>query len=172
MFFDSWTGIARVVIVGTLAYFFLVVMLRVTGKRALSKMNAFDLVVTVALGSTLATVLLSKDVALAEGCAAFMLLVFLQYGITWASVRSEWVRGLAKAEPRLLLHDGSFLGTAMQQERVTRAEVQAAIRASGIGSSADVAAVVIETDGSFTVIPRAKAGDRSALDGTRREAGR
>ena len=50
-------------------------------------MNAFDLVVTVALGSTLATVLRTKSVALADGLAAFALLIFLQYGLTWPPVR-------------------------------------------------------------------------------------
>lgn len=89
MFFDSWTGLGRVIVVGTAAYVILVFMLRVSGKRTLSKLNAFDFVVTVALGSTLATILLSKDVALAEGVLALALLVFLQMGITWLSVRSE-----------------------------------------------------------------------------------
>ena len=68
MFFDGWAGLLRVLVVGALAYAALVLLLRVSGKRTLSKMNAFDLVVTVALGSTLATVLPSRDVALAEGC--------------------------------------------------------------------------------------------------------
>ena len=67
MFFDGWSGPLRVLAVGTCAYAALVLLLRCSGKRTLSKMNAFDLVVTVALGSTLATVLLSKGVALAEG---------------------------------------------------------------------------------------------------------
>jgi len=80
---------------GVLAYVALVVFLRVSGKRTLSKMNAFDLVVTVALGSTLATVLLSKDVALAEGVLAFALLISLQFVVTWSSVRARWVRQLA-----------------------------------------------------------------------------
>ena len=74
---------------GTLAYTALVVLLRTTGKPPLSKMNAFDLIVTVAHGLTLATVLLSKDVALAEGVLAFALLVHLQFAITWLSIRSE-----------------------------------------------------------------------------------
>ena len=52
-------------------------LLRVSGKRTLTRMNAFDLVVTVALGPTLATVLLTKSVALADGLAAFALLIFL-----------------------------------------------------------------------------------------------
>src|SRR5690554_5806016 len=87
-FFEDWSGLIRVIVVGTLAYATLVISLRVSGKRTLSKMNAFDLVVTVALGSTLATVILSKDVALAEGIAAFVLLIGLQYIVTWSSIRS------------------------------------------------------------------------------------
>lgn len=77
MFFDNWLGLVRILVVGTLAYLALVMLLRVPGKRTLSKMNAFDFVVTVALGSTLATVLLSETVALVEGVTAFMLLIGL-----------------------------------------------------------------------------------------------
>lgn len=149
MFFDNWMGLLRVVVIGTLAYVALVLLLRVTGKRTLSKMNAFDLVVTVALGSTLATVLLSKDVALAEGLVAFALLVLLQYAITWLSVRSDRVRSLVKAEPCLLLRDGQFLREAMRRERVTEDEVQAAARAQGIATLDDVAAAVLEPMGAF-----------------------
>ena len=71
MFFDTWSGLLRIIVVGTLAYAALVVLLRVWGKRTLSRMNAFDFVVTVALGSTLATVLLSRNVALLEGVLTF-----------------------------------------------------------------------------------------------------
>jgi uncharacterized membrane protein YcaP (DUF421 family) len=70
MFFDSWQGLGRVVVVGILAYAALVFVLRLSGNRTLSKLNAFDLVVTVGLGSTLATILLNKDVALVEGIVA------------------------------------------------------------------------------------------------------
>ena len=63
-------------------------------------MNAFDLVVTVALDSTLATVLLSSNVALAEGLLAFALLISLQFGVTWLSVRSSTFRRLVKNEPK------------------------------------------------------------------------
>lgn len=87
-FFSSWTSITRVLLVGVAAYAGLLLLLRVSGKRTLTRMNAFDLVVTVALGSTLATVLLTKSVALADGLVASTLLIFLQYGLTWLSVRS------------------------------------------------------------------------------------
>jgi uncharacterized membrane protein YcaP (DUF421 family) len=155
MLFESWAGLGRVLLVGTLAYVGLVFLLRISGKRTLSKLNAFDLVVTVALGSTLATVLLSKSVALAEGALALGLLIFLQYAIAWLSVRSARFQAMIKAEPTLLLHRGQFLEGALRSERITREEILAALRASGAAEPAAVAAVVLETDGSLSVIARA-----------------
>ena len=169
MLFDSWAGLGRVLLVGTLAYVALVFLLRISGKRTLTKLNAFDLVVTVALGSTLATVLLSKSVALAEGVLALGLLIFLQFAIAWLSVRSPAFQGLIKAEPTLLLHRGRLLEGAMRAERITQEEVLAALRASGATDMSGVAAVVLETDGTLSVIPEADAGSGMAtLDSVRR----
>lgn len=152
MLFNGWSDLGRVLLVGTLAYVGLVVLLRVSGKRTLSKMNAFDFVVTVALGSTLATVLLSSSVALAEGLLAFALLICLQLVITWLSVRSPRFQSLVKAEPRLLVFRGHLLRGALRHERVTEEEVLATIREKGVGRVVDVQAVVLETDGSMTVL--------------------
>lgn len=163
MFFHTWMGLLRVVIVGTLGYIALVLMLRISGKRTLSKMNVFDLVVTVALGSTLATILLSKDVALVEGIIALAVLILLQYFVAWSSVRSSTFSKLVKATPRLLFSGGQYLHGAMRSERVTEAEVLAAIRAGGKVDLNDVGAVVLETDGSFTVLPRMASAERSVL---------
>jgi uncharacterized membrane protein YcaP (DUF421 family) len=151
VFFDTWAGLGRVLIAGSLAYFALIVILRISGKRTLSKFNAFDLVVTVALGSTLATVLLSKDVALAEGVVALCLLASLQYAIAWLSVRSERFQSLVKSEPTLLVHNGRFLQRAMRQQRVGREEIMAALRESDLSSPAEAHGVVLETDGSISV---------------------
>lgn len=162
MFFQSWAGLGRTLAVGALAYVALVLLLRISGKRTLTKLNAFDLVVTVALGSTLATILLSKSVALAEGVLALALLISLQYAITWLSVRWPAFQALIKAEPTLLLHRGRFLDGAMRTQRVTREEILAALRASGMAEVGEVAAVVLETDGSLSVVP--EAGPGGALD--------
>jgi uncharacterized membrane protein YcaP (DUF421 family) len=167
MFFNGWDGLVRTLVVGALAYTALVAFLRVSGKRTLSKMNAFDLIVTVALGSTLATVLLSKDIALAEGVLAFALLILLQYVVTWLSVRVPWVRRAATGEPLLLLYRGHVLPAALRDSRVTQDEVRAALRASGLASLGEAAAVVLETDGSFSVIAEGESDDRSSLDGVR-----
>jgi uncharacterized membrane protein YcaP (DUF421 family) len=99
MFFDNWTALARILIVGILAYAGLVSFLRISGKRTLSKMNAFDLIVTVALGSTLATTLLDSNVSLSEGLLAFVLLCGLQYIVAYVSVRSKAFRQVIKQLP-------------------------------------------------------------------------
>lgn len=171
MFFDSWYDLWRIFVVGILAYVGLVSLLRVTGKRTLSKMNAFDLVVTVALGSTLATVLLSSDVALVEGLLAFALLCGLQYAVATASVHSERFQSIIKAKPSLLFHDGRFIGPMLREERVTEEEILAAVRSQGHVDLDKVLAVVLETDGSFSVLTGSGAPASSALRTVRREAG-
>lgn len=164
MFFESWGDLWRVAVVGTLAYASLVLLLRISGKRTLTKLNAFDLVITVALGSTLATVLLSKEASLAEGIVALSLLIGLQYAITWLSVRSPRFQGFIKAEPKLLVHGGQFLDSALKEERITREELLAAMRADGVADAADVASVVLETDGSISIIVKsASAADAPTL---------
>ncbi|MBK8906421.1 MAG: DUF421 domain-containing protein [Rhodospirillales bacterium] len=152
MFFESWTGLLRIIVVGSACYIALILMLRVSGKRTLSKMNAFDLVVTVALGSTFATVVIDRSVPLADGAVALGLLIFLQYAITWMSVRSDRVQALVKSEPTLLVRDGGFLDDAMRRQRVSREEVLAAIREEGNASLEGTALVVLETDGTMSVI--------------------
>ncbi|MCA9204555.1 MAG: DUF421 domain-containing protein [Planctomycetales bacterium] len=152
IFFDNTFSLIRTLIIGVLAYICLITLLRVSGKRTLSKMNAFDFVVTVALGSTLATVLLSKDVTLAQGTMAFAVLIGLQFVITWTSVRMRWVRKLVTGEPSLLLHRGKFLQSELRRTRVTEDEILAAVRSAGLSAVEEVAAVVLETDGSFSVV--------------------
>lgn len=167
IFFNGWSVLGRTLLIGVLAYVSLVFMLRVSGKRTLAKMNAFDLVVTVAIGSTLATIVLSKSVALAEGLLALALLIGMQFAISWSSTRMPWLRRIVTGEPRLLLRDGAMLDDALRDARVTREEVRAAVRSAGIGALGEVAAVVLETDGSFSVIAGQPGAALSSLDGVK-----
>ncbi len=156
IFFDGWEAIFRTAIIGVLAYVALITVLRISGKRTLSKMNAFDLIVTVALGSTLATILLSKDVSLVQGIVALGLLVGMQFVVTWSSVRARWVRQLVTGEPALVLYQGELLPSALKSARVTEDEVRAAVRSAGLPMLEVVEAVVLETDGSFSVVRRSE----------------
>ena len=153
-FFSSVSSVIQVLIAGVLTYAALVLFLRIAGKRTLAKLNAFDLVVTVALGSTLATVLLSRTVPLVDGIAAFVTLIVLQFVVAWLGVRAKWFRDLVTSEPTLLVRDGVLLEEAMQRERIDHDEVLAAIRQGGIVAMRDVRAVVLERDGSLSVLRR------------------
>lgn len=162
MFFDTWEGIGRTILVGLLSYVALVAILRVSGKRTLTKMNAFDFVVTVALGSTLATILLNQDVALVEGAAALVLLVALQFAVARVSAAWPGFQRAVKSEPRLLAYRSQLVEDALHAERLAANEVLQAVRQAGIGDLDEVEAVVLETDGSISVIPRLS-GQRRAL---------
>ena len=164
MFFDTWHDLLRMAVVGTLAYAGLILCLRTSGKRTLSRMNAFDFVVTVAFGSTFASAILSSSVSIVEAFAAFALLCGLQYAVAELSIRSERFQGLIKAQPTLLFYRGAFLEPAMRTERVTKAEILAAIRGTGLARPSDVDAVVLETNGSFSVVSGAGGQDVASLE--------
>jgi uncharacterized membrane protein YcaP (DUF421 family) len=164
MWFDSWSDLGRVLLVGAAAYVTLVVVLRVSGKRTLSKLNAFDLVVTVALGSTLATILLSKDVSWSEGVLALALLAVLQMVVASTSRRLPGGRSFVTAPPTVLLRDGVLREDVMLRERITRGELRQAVRSSGSGGFDTLAMVVLESDGSLSVVPTSKVGDGAALE--------
>ncbi len=163
MLFDQWSDVLRTLVVGSCAYAALVLILRLSGKRTLAKLNAFDLVVSVALGSTLATVLLSGDVSLVGGVVAMALLVVLQLVVAWLSSRSRAVRRVVKSSPSLLLCRGRLLEDRLAMHRVTAGEVRQATRAAGIGGLELVEAVVLETDGSLSVVPSRSTGSGDAL---------
>ncbi len=161
--FNSFSSIIHTVLIGSLAYLAIVIALRITGKRTLSKWNAFDFVVTVAYGSILANLALTKDTSLLQGLLGLGVLLGLQFLLTWLTSRSSLIRSWVKAEPTLLLSKGVFQADAMLQERITESEVCAAARAKGIASLERIEAVVLETDGSFSIIQDPDQGSHSAM---------
>jgi uncharacterized membrane protein YcaP (DUF421 family) len=163
MFFDGWFPILKTLVSGVVAYVLLILLLRLCGKRTLSKWNAFDYVVTIALGSTLATILLSKEITIVQGVTGLVVLVLLQFVVTWLSVRSDIFSGLVKAKPTLLFWHGEFQSEALRRTRVTDEEVRAALRNKGFAYLDQAKAAVLETDGSFSVIGKEENGDLSTL---------
>lgn len=152
LFLYSFDNIVRMLITAPILYAVVIASIRISGKRSTSQMNNFDWVVTVAMGSLIASGIVLKEVTLIESVLAMIILLTLQYLVTRAVRASEWVEKLVKATPRLLFCDGKFLDDAMRDERVTKSEVMAAIRGSGTGRLEDVHAVILETDASMSVI--------------------
>ena len=163
MWFDGWSDIGRVALSTLAIYVAVIAILRFAGKRSLAKLNIFDLVVTVALGSTLASIMLTKELSIAEGVTAFVALAGLQWLVSFASLRISWFKSLIRSDARVLLKDGEFLEDAMVDERITHDEVVAAIRKDGHGKIEEITAVVLESDGQLSVISSGAAQDCTAL---------
>lgn len=162
-FFDGWSPIWHTLLIGIVGYFALVLLLRATGPRTMSKMTPLDFVIAVTLGSTFGRTITAVDVSLAQALVALALLV----GVQWllAAIRARWnlMRRVLDAEPALLYYDGEMQNRALNRHRLTEADVHAAARQSGEGSLADVQAVVLHQDGSLGVIQNSSMGDGSSV---------
>jgi len=161
IWFDGWAPLGRILIVGPVMYAALVLVLRASGSRTLASMNAFDFIITVAIGSVFGRVLTASGSSLAEAGLALVLLILLQYLVAWGQTRWSGVRRLVVNPPVLLHHRGRFQAEAMRRHRVTEAEIRGAVRKQGVGSMDEVGAVILESDGQCSVIR--SVGDASAL---------
>lgn len=145
---------------GILIYLVVILILRISGKRTLSKMNSFDFIVTVALGSILANTITAEGPSIVEGLLAFFLLVFFQLITTWLSVNFNFFNKIIKSSPKLLYYDEIYYEKEMKKERIHKSEIFQAVRSQGKESMEDIRAVVLETDGTFSIIEKSK-GEKS-----------
>jgi uncharacterized membrane protein YcaP (DUF421 family) len=165
MWLKSGDQLVRLLVIGLPVYLAVILLLRVVGTRALSRNNAFDTVVSFALGSVLAAAIITPELPGALGLGAVLLLLTGQYVLSWLAVRLPLVKHLTRSSPRLILHEGAFRDDVLRKVRLTRGSVRAAIRAQGIARLENVFAVVLETDGSLSVVPRGGAAPATALEG-------
>lgn len=154
LFFDDYESLLRAFIATVLAYITLVIFLRISGKRTLAKMNAFDFIVTVALGSSLASVSLNKNIALAEGALVFFSFIMLQYIITWSSVRFPWVKQVVSGKPTMLFYRGQMQKDTMKKVRITEEDIMLSAREKGSANLEDIEVIVLETTGDITIISK------------------
>ncbi len=163
VFFRDWKSIGHVAITTIIAFVILFFFVRISGKRTLAKLNAFDFVVTVALGSTLSYMMLAI-VPIIEGAIVLFLIIALQYIFAWTARSSKKIEKLINAVPTLIFYDGEFIEHAMSKEAVTKGEIFSMIRNSGIDQIDDVKAVVMELNGVITVVRKSKGNGKSSLD--------
>jgi uncharacterized membrane protein YcaP (DUF421 family) len=162
-FWGGWEPLARIVLVTTLGYIWLVMLVTRSGQRTLSDMTPFDFVITVTLGSAFGRVITATEVAMAEVVLAFAVLVALQWGAALARGRGLRITKLLEAEPSLMYHRGEVLHGAMRRHRINITDLSGAVRKSGMGSLAEAEAIVLESNGEFAVIAADRLGDGSAI---------
>lgn len=152
--FSDWITLFKILLIGTSIYLLLILTLRIFGKRVLAKMNAFDFVVTIALGSILATTIMNKDLSLIDGTVAFLLLIVLQFIITKLTMYSPLINYIVKSRPVVLFYQGEFDYSIMKKERVLEEEIYQAVRSHRFSSLNDVLAIVLETTGDISVLEK------------------
>lgn len=165
MFFNSWQTIGETILLGALAYIGIVASIRISGKRTLSQMDAFDLVVTVAIGSILATIILDSKVVLIQGLAAVVVLIVLQLLAAWLAMKSQTMEKIIKADPELLYYKGNFYEQALKKNRILQEEVLHSARANGINSLDEVEAAILEPDGNISFIEKIDRSRHSTVSG-------
>ena len=164
IFFDNIDKLGRIVLTTVMVYVLIVTVTKVSGKRSTSQLNNFDWIVTVMIGSLGASTILLKDIPFVEGVSSILVLYLLQFVVTkYASVSPQFSNFIL-SEPRIVFYQGQFLPDAMRDERLTRQEIECAMRSEGINSFDDVEAIVFESDAKLTVIPKPSQSDKSDDD--------
>ncbi|MBV7409515.1 DUF421 domain-containing protein [Maritimibacter sp. DP1N21-5] len=133
-------------------YIFIIGLTRLSGKRTTGNMNNFDWIITVGIGSIMASGILLRNVSMLDAMVAVSALAGLQWLTTWGTLRSHRFARWVKPRPRMLLRNGHLLGDALRYERITDDEVKSALRKAGLAHCDDAAWVVIETSGELSVI--------------------
>jgi uncharacterized membrane protein YcaP (DUF421 family) len=165
IFFKDWDSLWQVALCCIIAFFTLFLFIRISGKRTLAKLNAFDFIVTVTLGSTLSSMILHK-VTLAEGSLALIIIIVLQYALALLARSSKTLESVINSKPSLLFYNGVFMEDEMKREGITKDEILAEIRNFRLERIDKVRAVVLELNGEVSVIKKSSSltGDTSLMD--------
>lgn len=154
LIFDSIEKIGRIILTSILVYIVIVAVTKVSGKRSTSQLNNFDWIVTVMIGSLGASTILLKDIPVVEGLSSILVLYLLQFLVTKYASISPPFSAFILSEPRIVFYQGQFLPDAMREERLTRQEIECAMRSEGMNNFDDIEAVVFESDAKLTIIPK------------------
>jgi uncharacterized membrane protein YcaP (DUF421 family) len=143
----------EIVVRTAIVYFFLVLILRVTGKREVGQISILELIVILVISDAVQNSMVGDNTSLWGGLVAVVTLFVADNLLKFAARRSERLQKTLEGEPRLLVRDGRILTKALSEEGVDVDDVRAAARGVGIARLDDVRLAVLETDGSISIIP-------------------
>jgi uncharacterized membrane protein YcaP (DUF421 family) len=145
-----WEFILRAGIV----YFFLLILLRLSGKRQVGQLAPFDLVLLLVLSNSVQNAMNGGDNSVTGGILSACTLVGFNFLVGAITYRSKTMEALIEGRPRILVHNGHVDHRSMRQVQMTMHELEAAIRAEGLAGCDCVRFAVLENNGKVTVIPR------------------
>ncbi|MDB6020115.1 MAG: hypothetical protein JWR19_4604 [Pedosphaera sp.] len=148
---------SELVLRGVIVYLFLLILLRVTGKRQVGQMAPFDLVLLLVLSNAVQNAMNGGDNSLLGGVISAVTLVALNYLVGLATYKSKRLEALVEGRPEVLIHNGNLFTQVMERQRLTHHELNAALRAAGCACVEEVHFAILENDGQITVQPRNRA---------------
>ena len=159
--------VGEIVVSALLFYFLILAMVRLVGKRSTSQFNSFDWIINITVGSLAASGILLRNVPFHNAAAAIVMIMLGQFALTKLVLRFDWASRLVKARPTLLTHRGRYLEQGMKKTRISPEEIKARLRAEGLTDVEEADWVILETDGTLTVLPAQDTGfdDVEVLDG-------
>ena len=149
----SLSGAAIIAAKTAVIYLFLILGLRVLGKRELGQMSLYDLVMIIVLGNAVQNAMINNDNTLVGGLVAATVLLVLNRLFNVLSFHSKTIERLMVGEPVLIISDGALLPAPMKRQGITEEQVLAALREHGMDQVADVHMAVLEVDGTISVVP-------------------
>jgi uncharacterized membrane protein YcaP (DUF421 family) len=160
----SWSTVGFVVASTLAMYVTLLVAIRIAGRRTVAQLSAFDVIITVALGSLLASTVVSAEPSYAQATTAVVTLLVLQVVVAALRRRSEVARRLLEFEPEVVVRDGEIrLPTGLMTSQLSEGELRSRLRQHGTFDDEPLALVVLEPSGRISVRRRSGQGDGSFL---------
>ena len=135
-------------------YAFIVLLMRVTGRRELSTLSAVDLVLLIVLGDAIQQGLTQDDYSVTGAVIAVSTIAALQVGGSYVSFRSRRARRVLEGEPIVIIEDGKLIERNLKRERLTEDEIAEEMRAQQIAAVEDVEWGILETNGTMSFIPK------------------
>jgi uncharacterized membrane protein YcaP (DUF421 family) len=150
----------------TFVFLLVMVVFRVLGKRELTQMSPFELVMLLFIPQLFSRALTRQDYSLTNGVIGFATLVVLVSLTSIAGFQSRSVGRLLKGAPAVLVSDGRFVEEALQRERITPDDVFSQLHKAGLDELRMVKWAILETNGKISIVP---AASRSLAPSVRRE---
>jgi uncharacterized membrane protein YcaP (DUF421 family) len=135
-----------------MVYFFLVIALRVFGKRELAQLNPFDLVVLLSLSNTVQNAIIGNDNSLTGGLIGALALLGMNYLVVRFLFRHRRLDQIFEGKPTTLVEHGKILKQELAKELLTRAELMTVLHRQGFDTLEDVDHCVLEPGGTFHII--------------------
>jgi uncharacterized membrane protein YcaP (DUF421 family) len=144
----------ELVVRGAVVYVFLLVLLRITGKRQVGQLAPFDLVLLLVLSNAVQNSMNGGDNSLVGGLVSAATLVGLNYGVGVATYKSKKIESLIEGRPQILIHNGKLFEDVVAKARITHRELAAALRLTGVSCVEEVHTAILENSGEISVVAK------------------